>query len=243
MMPNSTSDFFLDSVTQSLNEFQQLFSRIYDAILYGPNQRGRISSSVYEQTRFDFGFSYPGSLGVALMVPGDNGLFGDKFDDTVAALLQITEIQDDHEVRDLSKELGHSVVKKTYDWAKVNYHGDFDIGLRWSGLRTSDRGGIIDLSVFGKLVEVIERTSDKDIKTLKTHGILLGIDTDKGRFNFYSSDEFSYSGVLSDEFPRAREWVVNHRYEAVIQVEEVTEYATQVTKESFSLENLVDQTA
>lgn len=244
MLPNNVERYSISSVTQSLYEFQQLFSRIFDATITGqPKKRGRISQEIFSQSEFDFAFSYPGSLGVVLTVQGEPDFFGDKFEESVRALLQITEVSDDYEIRDLSKKLGGAVVKKAYDWSRVNLQSQFDIGIRWSGTRAQDVGRVIPLKTFDKLVSVIEKTTDVEPRTFSMVGTLLGISVHRNRFDFYGTDERHYSGGLSEKFDKNKEWAINHRYRAEIEAEVVTEYATQEIKETFRLTNLTDQTA
>ena len=62
----------------------------------------RLTDDLLGETRFDFGFSYPGSLGVVLMVQGEPGIFEDKYDKSIEALMQLSQIDDEDSVRELS---------------------------------------------------------------------------------------------------------------------------------------------
>lgn len=63
IIPEMRSSYHLREVTQSLASFQDLFSQIYDAIENKIKSRARISADVAENTAFNIGFTYPGSLG------------------------------------------------------------------------------------------------------------------------------------------------------------------------------------
>ncbi len=68
IIPENAHHYSLATVSKSLLDFQELFSQIYGALKAGARKRARISAEVAGETKFNFAFTYPGSLGVALTV-------------------------------------------------------------------------------------------------------------------------------------------------------------------------------
>ncbi|MBN9526412.1 MAG: hypothetical protein J0H82_09425 [Alphaproteobacteria bacterium] len=238
LIPAHDENYDLASVAKSLLDFQELFSQIFDSLKNGVKKRPRISGIISAETAFNFGFSYPGSLGIALMVASEKNLFSGKFDEAVKAFNQVLRIEDEFAVRDVAKNLGDAVVKKVYDWSKVNYFSGYNIDIIWSSVDGVRRGGAIDMEALGRIVDLIEKTSDVAEDSFESRGTLVGIDSVKKRFRFVDPDGLDYSGGLADDFPLEKKWAINSPYVADIMVQSVTEYATQETKQTHKLRNL-----
>jgi hypothetical protein len=239
IVPDHGNNYSLTSVSKSLLDFQELFSQIYDALKTGSKKiRARVSTEVYAETKFDFGFTYAGSLGVALMVQSKAHLFGSKFDETVQAIGNIISINDQDGVRDLARTLGGAVVTKVYDWSRVNYGAGYGIDITWKRIDGTVRGGVIDTPSLGKVADLIARTSDKRRKEISVKGVLVAIDIKRKTFRLVQPDGADYKGVLAEDFPLTKKWAVNTNYTAVIAIEEITRYATMETKRTYKLENL-----
>lgn len=240
LIPTGTMQYAVPYVTRSLLDFQELFSQIYDSLVHGPKRRMRFSDDIAIETRFEFGFSYPGSLGIVLMVQGEPGFFEDKYDQSIDALMQIAGVENEDSVRDMSSALGGAVVKRAFDWSRINLSAGYTVDIGWTTAKGHSRGGTIDVSTFGRVVEIISRTSDVEKETIRMPGVLMGIDAKAKRFRFVSYDGNGppYSGFLSESFPLRHPWSINTSYTAQITVESLTEYATQITKETYRLDGL-----
>jgi hypothetical protein len=228
----------LKDVASSLLIFQELFSSIYDALKNGPKKRARHSGDLVSETAFEFGFSYAGSLGVALMVDSESMLFGSRYDDTIETFLQATGIENEYDVRDMAKTLGDVVVKKVYDWSRVNFNAGYGVDVGWINSKGLRRGALTDRQRLAKIVSLIGRTSDVELRKFRIRGVLVGFDSKSGRFRFVEHDGPDYSGTLSINFPSLQEWTVNANYIAEIEASSVTHYATQETRNSYALERL-----
>jgi hypothetical protein len=164
-----------------LLDFQELFSQIYDAQKRGSGKtRARITEDIVEETQFDFGFSYPGSLGVVLLAQGESGFFLGKYDITIDAFLELLTVKDEDGIRDLSRSLGEAVVKKVYDWSLVNASAGYSVDIDWTTSRAARKGAMIEAGTFGRIVEIINRTSDVERHLIRVSGLLIGIDAKTG---------------------------------------------------------------
>lgn len=238
IIPESGTRYAIRYVTKSLLDFQELISQIFDALKGGAKQRAKISGETEAETAFDFGFSYAGSLGVALMVPSGSDLFAGKFDSTVDQFLDIFNISQEDEIRAVAADLGSAVVRKVYDWSKVNVQAGYGIDVTWNTSAGHKKGALIDVESMERIVEVISRTTDEETRQFSTPGTLMGIDGVRRTFRFIAFDSNEYTGRLSDTFPNRQEWAINHTYVANIFAKSVTEYATEEVKETFVLMEL-----
>jgi len=238
IIPEDAHHYSLASVSKSLLDFQEMFSQIFDAVKTGIKKRARISADIRAETQFDFGFTYPGSLGVALMVESESHFFGSKFDEAVKAISDIVSIDDRDDVRDLAKSLGGAVVTKVYDWSRVNFGAGYGVDITWKRTDGTVRGGTIDATSLGKVVDLIARTSDSKKSEITAKGVLVGINIKTKRFRFVQHDGPDYSGKLGNDFPITKKWSVNKNYIADITIEEVTQYATMDTNRSYKLARL-----
>lgn len=238
MIPSFLGAYSIRVVTQSLLDFQELFSQIYDSIKNGTKRKARISSEITQRTTFNLAFTYPGSLGVAMSIDSFPDLFSGEFDESIDALMQVVQARDEYDVRDMAKSLGEAVVKKAYDWAKVNSSASYAVDLDWTTLKGSHKGGMIDVAAFSRLVTVIGHTSDSIVRMVKVRGVLVGLDSKTKRFRFVDPNGDDYSGPLSDIFPAGAVWQVNETFIADIEVEETLEYATDTTKQINRLRHL-----
>ena len=239
LVPLHAAEYAIRSVSTSLLDFQELFSQVFDALKNGAKQRARLATDVLQETCFNFAFSYPGSLGVAMSIDAATpGLFEGKFDAAIQAFMQILEVRDEDELRDLAKTLGVAVVKKTFDWSKANLVASYSVDLSWITAKGHRFGGMIDVARFRHLVKVIERTSDTETSTIVLGGLLTGFDGQVRRFRFVGDDDRVYVGTLSESFPAKAVWRVNAAYEATIEKDEALSYATQETKTDYRLKHL-----
>ena len=238
MIPARANFFSIRAVTQSLLEFQELFSQIYDAVKNGAKKQARLAADILDQTNFNLAFTYPGSLGVAMSVDSRADLFTGEFDASIDTLMQISQVEDEHDIRDLAKALGNAVVKRTYEWAQANSAFSYSVDVDWTTLSGVHKGGMIDLTAFNRLVTLIGRASDSEKKDINVRGVLVGLDSKTRRFRFVDPLGDDYAGPMAESFPAGAVWLVNEAYVADIEVEETLEYATETTKQIFRLKHL-----
>jgi hypothetical protein len=170
-------------------------------------------------------------------------LLGSMFDEAISALHEITGIEDEHDVRDVANTLGDAVVKKVFDWSTINYFCGFNVDITWTGLGGIRSGQLVEREALGRMIELIERTSDVERRSFRVVGSLVAIDVMRKRFRLVVPEGDDYTGSLADEFDLTKEWAVNRTYAARITVEAVTRYATQRTVQTYRLDDLTETTA
>lgn len=184
ILPSMVEQYHVRQVAKSLEAFQDLFSQVYDATINKIRSRAQFSADVAETTALNVGFMYPGSLGVALTVDGKSELFSGKYDDVVRSFLDMMKLRQESDVRKLAEEYGLGVVKRAYDWSKINASAQYGIDVGWTTSLGHKMGTIADVDDFRRNVDLIGAISDSVRNVVRVSGLLVGIDSKTKRFRF-----------------------------------------------------------
>jgi hypothetical protein len=126
----------------------------------------------------------------------------------------------------MSPNVFDAVVKKAFDWSKINYTAQYDVDLTWSTSRGVRKGGLVDNISMGRIIDIISKTSDIETRSLRVVGTLVGIDSRSKRFRLVEKDGQDYVGTFGPSFPGLKKWAVNRNYIADLDVETIMYYAT-----------------
>jgi len=227
LLPEATSSYGLPFVSNSLLEYQNLFSQIHDAKRNGPKINAVIGKEALEESLLEFAYSYSGSLGVVLLAQNEKDFFEGRLDDSIDALFQVMDIDSRDAVRDIGKTLGTAVVKRIHDWSAANIKGGFAADVRWNKSDGRQVGEVIERRRMATIVEIIEATSDEHTEEIVAAGILVGGDLGSGSFHFVVPNGEDYRGHLAKEFSHDNDMTLGKRYVARIRETSTTTYATQ----------------
>jgi hypothetical protein len=219
--------FSVRGVSHSLGAFQDVFTFVYDALTDAPKQIARLARARHDETSLEFGYTFEGSLGVVLMAPRHLSLFGaGKFDDSIDAINAIFDISDEDELRDVAKRIGRAAVQKVFEWSNINFGEGFSVDLKWLSPSTIQKGRYLEWKQFERIAGLIGRTSDSEVRTITSRGVLVGFSSVAKTFHFVEPEGEAYRGQLSETFPVTREWTINRSYTAEIELEQKTNLAT-----------------
>jgi hypothetical protein len=230
--------FAVQSVSKSLELFQEAVSYVYEAVSGRPKKRATLTREARRETELLFGYSFAGSLGVVLLAPSERGFFTTKFDAVVKTINEVFDVENNDELRDLARIVGPAAVKGIYEWAAVNNEAGFDLDLRWTNSNSLEAGRYVDAGVFGKLANLISMTSDVESKDRRTSGVLVGFDSVFRTFHLVEPDGESFKGSLADDFPLHRDWTVNKNYEAKLIEENTVRFSTGEQTKRYRLAEL-----
>jgi hypothetical protein len=230
--------FFVPFVAASWLEYQNIFTQTFDALTNGPKRKAVVAESIKEETALEFAYSYAGSLGVVMLAPSERDFFYGKFDGTIEAIYQLLDLDDTHAVRDISEHLGGAVIKRLYDWSKVNAQGKFDVDLKWQRSDGKMLGRVYRRVDAERIVAVIEDTSEEVHTPLDIGGILIGGDLASRSFHFIVPNGESYKGKLSADFSGQTDMKLGDRYRAEISQYVKTQFAKNEEVFRFELERL-----
>lgn len=218
-------------VSDSMLNYQYLFTQVHDARKSGPKSKASFGNDVLEESMLEVGYTYSGSLGIVLMVPSDPDLFDrTNLDNSIDTFFRVIEIERTSELREIAKELGNAVIKRVHDWSAANVRGGFDADVRWSRSDGRQLGQLVQHGRMEKLVNLIEATSAIETEIIEVTGTLVGIDVKAGTFHFVVPNGNDYRGFLARDFDRNVEIKVNKTYLARISEARTTIYATEQTR-------------
>lgn len=122
----------IHAVTAALNLFQKTFSTVYDALVNGPKKIAKLSADVVEATALEFGYTFPGSLGIMMTLPNDRVLLGGtNLDDAMRTTLQLISPAAAEGVQDLAQRIGLPAVRLAQQWAAENAKAGFGADISW----------------------------------------------------------------------------------------------------------------
>ena len=237
IMPADGHEYMLEHVSSSLLNYQLLFTQIYDSHKNGRKDRGKVGAETKKESALNFGFSYSGSLGVALLVRSDRGFFEGNLDKSIETVYQILDLETVDEVREVSNILGRAVVKRVHDWAASNIAGMFAADIQWKRSDGRYLGKVVDIRDLANLVTIIDSTSDRKTYPVKVTGMLIGGNVSSRTFQFHVSESETYVGHIADDADLP-DLTLGHYYEAIIDVSEVYYYATEKTEKTNMLKKL-----
>jgi len=215
IIPEGKDSYALSAVTTALHSFQELVTLVFDAITDKPKQRARLDADVIQKTRFDFGFSYSGSLGIALTVPNERLLAVDSdLDLAIDAVFNLMKVDSAEQIKDAATMYGRPSVRKLYIWSKV--HSDFAMGadIKWVRGSSIRKEMLAQYQELARICEIIEVIPVESVEPVTLQGILASWDTVHKRFILNVPEGKPVSGIFGKEIDaHAPRTVQGDRYE------------------------------
>lgn len=229
----------LSALTNALREFQSVVTTAYDAIKTGVKRRARISAEIAEESSFDFGYVFAGSLGFVLTMPNERMLIGEsELDRAIATIFEVMDADRPQRIAELAKIVGVPTIRRIHGWAESHIANDLSADIQWRR-REELRSRIIkqppELKV---LAEIIESTSEMETELLELHGLLVGLDTDLGTFHMKFEGADDIRGTLAEEFRYDPLYSLNVAYTASLIKSTIVHYAYESEETRWSLVGL-----
>ena len=188
----------ITSVTSVVQEFQRLLTIVYDALKNGARNDRHISEESIEKTSLNFGYTYPGSVGVVLTLPNDRLLLMDSdVDEAIKKTFELIDVSDVSQIETFSKALGHGTIKTLDDWTTTHLYYGIEAEIKWSKGNHIEHKKNIQLPELKQLKSFIEKTPIEESSTFEVTGQLVGIDV-KNRTFHVVTNERDYAGKLSE---------------------------------------------
>ena len=122
----------ISGVTAALNLFQRTFTTVYDALINGPKKIAKLGSDVIDATALEFAYTFPGSVGVMMMLPNDRLLLGGtNLDDAMRTTLQLISPHAAEQIQALTHTVGLPAVRLAHQWAAENSKAGFGADISW----------------------------------------------------------------------------------------------------------------
>jgi hypothetical protein len=206
----------ITGLTDAWREFQSLLSVVYDSLTKGGAKKKKQAAQEATSIELGFGYSFPGSVGVALTLPNRSGLFTDE------AIAQATDIifelaqsyGDPSKVSTMARRLGPAPVAAMYRWAHTHVVNRYGVGLEWQRSPTEVRRMLIQFEELQVLQDELSRT------TIESHedftGDLVAVDTDAKTFRMRQDDGTEVAGTYEEAITREQAARLPARYSARI---------------------------
>lgn len=238
LVPRQDERLLLPHISNSLLQYQYVFSQTYDSITNGVKRNARIGREPWQESILQVGYTYSGSFGTVLMAPSKRDFFEGSFDKTVEAVDQLMNISDEHDVRDVAKTLGEAVIKRLHDWSLANVEGHFDADVRWRRSDGRQFGRVVEFDDMARMVTLISATSDEERQQIDAVGVLVGADLQTRSFHFVVPNGGTYRGALAESFPAGAVLELPGSYNASITRISTINYASGRESERFELDAL-----
>jgi len=198
-IPENENIYSLSAFTDALHNFQDIVTLVFDAIFNGPKLRASLSADVVNKTSFNFGFTYAGSLGVALTVPNARLLGVDSdLDLTIAAVFDLMKLKSKEEINAAAQKYGRPTIRKLYSWSKT--HSDYRISadIKWVRNRETRKSMLAQHQELTEICRMIETNPEETTEPVTVKGTLLSWNTVKRSFIIFVPDAEPISGYLAE---------------------------------------------
>lgn len=240
LIPDMRGSYALSAVTKTLQEFQEIFSIVYDALTSRPKQRVAIDAEIISKTSFDFGFAYAGSLGIALTIPNERLIALDSdLDVAIQAVFSLTQLKTPETVKEAEALYGPPAIRKLYSWARAHRDYGMSANIQWVRGKEVRSSILAQSQQFAHICQMIETTSEDKIESVTVTGILNAWNVVTRKFMLDVPDAEPVSGYFSKTFdatiPRT---VGGNRYEAILAKHTKIVYTSEKDTVSWELNGL-----
>ena len=231
----------LHSLAQGLIDFQSLVTTFYDFQKHSiPKERLRVSSDIRTEATFDFGYTFPGSLGIALTITNDRMLILDSnLDEAVKQIFSLAKARSIPDIREFAKKLGLAPIRAMHKWASGHARAGLGVEIEWRRENVIRANLLAQQPELEKLCRLIEETSDEEKTRFSMNGELVSVDVETRKFKLREESgdiiRGSYEDAISDSH---RVKLPGHHYRAHLTKIERVRYSTDEEEAEYHLERL-----
>jgi len=224
-------------LASALIDYQSLVSVFYDAVKRGTTkQRSRISAESYEESAFEFGYAFAGSVGFVFTVPNERTLFDNSpLDQSIQMIFDLSRSDQPSQILAFAHQVGPGPISAMYKWAASHVKHGFSVDIQWKRGSDLKMQALIQQSEFARLQAAIAQTSEETTVETTLTGTLLGADVGKRTFRLKpdaGDDIFGFCGEVIDESHTVE---LPKRYTATLRVTTKLHYATDQEDISYAL--------
>ena len=230
------------AMSRALGDFQSMFSVVYDAIKNGPKDRGKISADVARATSFNFGYTFPGSVGVVFTLPNETLLPGlqTDLDRTFGRISDIAKASNPAQIAAFAKELGAPPIRAAYKWAKDHSECGLGANIEWRRDQKVRQTLMVQQPELAKLRSTIESVGDEtSTDDLTIRGVLVAADTIKRTFHIVvPAFDLTIRGRYTDAISEIHKVTLPKLYTALVKKVTKLHYSTGKEETQYFLEKL-----
>ncbi len=212
----------IEGLSSAWREFQNVLSTMYDSLRGGGRAKKakgkRKEVADVPQLELGFGYSFPGSVGVALTLPNKSaaGLFADdKIRDATETIFDFAKsYQDKAKVQSYIRKLGPGPVAAMYQWVETHVVHHYGVSIEWRRSDTETRSVLVQ---FEELEVLRTELSKATIDTPMTiSGDLVVVNMDDNSFRLRADDGETIDGEFITAISQEQAARIPARYSAHI---------------------------
>lgn len=223
----------IDGLTDVWRRFESLLTVVYQSLMgtlpapptvktqKGRKKKGSSGDQLPEPTppaplRLGFGYTFPGSVGLALTLPNNTNLFSDEVIVRAAdAIFELANAYGDAEkIQHLVRQLGIVPAEKMYQWVDSHIAHRYGVGIEWQ------RDGQIKAGMLLQYEQLNALHSELSKSTIETRldvtGVLDGVLYSARQFRIISELGEQYYGSFEEAITEAQAARVPSRCKAII---------------------------
>jgi hypothetical protein len=207
----------ITGLTEAWREFQNLLATVYESLRKGGSRKkAKSKAPPVPQIQLGFGYSFPGSVGVALTLPNREGLFSNE------AIVQATEAifefassyRDQSGVAAMARRLGPEPVEAMYAWVNAHVSHRYGVGIEWRRTEVQSRQIVVQYEELSILREQLSKTTIDT--SLDVTGDLVAVDMDANTFRIRQDTGEEIEGTFVDAISAEQAAQIPARYAAHI---------------------------
>jgi len=233
----------LNGLTGAWREFQNLLAVVYDSLRRGGSKKksGKTKRTPPDVTQIElgFGYSFPGSVGVALTLPNRDGLFANEvIAQATEAIFDFAEsYRSQARVTQMARRLGPDPVAAMYDWVQAHVSEGYGVDIEWQRSKTQSRSLLVQFEELQVLREQLSKTTID--KRIQVTGDLVAVDMDDSTFRIRQDDGEEIAGSFTTAISAEQAAKIPARYVAdIVQQTKVIQSPEAPVPDAFVLELL-----
>jgi hypothetical protein len=233
----------IHGLARALDAFQHMFSVIFDAIQGGPKIRGRVSVDSERATAFQFGYTFPGSVGVVLTLPNRRLLpmMETNLDKTFEAIDGLSRSRSPEEISNFVRILGPASVRATYQWARDHTENGLGADIQWRRNQEVRRSVLRQRPELDRLKSAIEVVSEETEEPVEVRGVLVGVNTISRTFHIaVTAFDADIRGRYTDAISEAQRVTLPKTYTAFLKKKTRLVLSTGKEETDYFLERLAE---
>ena len=223
-------------LTQSLLEFQNVFSAVYDATKNGPKQTLKFGPDVNMGSRLEIGYAYAGSIGFVLTIPRQTELFdSDLIANSVRKFFQLAQAKTAEDIREMGMGMGAAPIRALSNWAKAHVNNKIGAYISW---RQGDavKNVLLPYIQMRRITREMKVVPPGDSEQLLLNGVFEGISLRSRNFQFLADSGEQISGNIKGTVDAAKGVQVgNAQYEVRLERTESKQSISDERKVSWEL--------
>lgn len=237
----SSRRYPVGAIGRTFVTFQNWFSVLYDVAKRGePRKRANLSPESSQESAFDFGYAFAGSLGFVFTLQNEKPLLGDSLlDMAMSALMEFPRAESTAQISELAKKYGLAPVRLAYQWARAHADAGLNVDLKWQRKGEVRLELIAQLPDLKRLADLIASTSEFTVDTFDVYGELVGIDSVSQEFRIVADSKHEIKGRWHSSFVEPKPVTLHTYYTAKVEIHTRVHYATDAEDKTYLLMALV----